>query len=467
MSRVMIGIPCYQMVPPEVLEDYMRLAFWLGRRDPDNDYFLGIKTKSEQFRARNSIVQAAYQAGADYLFMMDDDHIVDIDGASMPSDRYGFLKKLISHMESDPSIGIVGALYYHRGGECRPVLMREHDGAYFYMRDDEIRHELQDVAVQGGGAMLIRMTVFDKIGVEPFEPEHEYGTDVQICRKAAQAGFRVCSDTSIELGHVLSSRTIITGRNRHQHYAQTMDAHDGAAANHRLAGIYRAFRRDVIEYLGVSDLQDLLNLAKQYPDHQAKFAEYRESGRLADFYRDGGSAYLARACFLKSEANLTGNSQPFDDFVLSTVKTNVPAVGVDFGCGAGVVTFELAKGGHRVHFIDIDGSPTYEFLKWRCAKYGLTGVSAFFDWPNEPVDYVIALDSIEHLEDWRGTLDRFAAILKPEAALITNFALNKDRANPEHIFMDHAAAISHLAGLRMYPLNLAVYQYRPEFEATK
>ena len=55
-ERVFIGIPCYQSVAPEVLEDYMRFAFYLGRRYQEYDFFLGIKTKSEQFRARNAIV---------------------------------------------------------------------------------------------------------------------------------------------------------------------------------------------------------------------------------------------------------------------------------------------------------------------------------------------------------------------------------------------------------------------------
>src|SRR5512135_812805 len=98
MSRIVIGIPCWDKVPPEVLDDYMRFAYYLGRRYTEHEFWLGIKTKSEQFRARNSIVEAAYQVNADYLLMMDDDHIIDIGSANYASEKYEFLRTLIGHM---------------------------------------------------------------------------------------------------------------------------------------------------------------------------------------------------------------------------------------------------------------------------------------------------------------------------------------------------------------------------------
>ena len=74
--RIMIGIPCYRDVAGETLEDYMRFAFHLGRRT-EHEYVMGIKTKSEQFRARNGIVEGALQTKCDYLFFLDDDHVLD------------------------------------------------------------------------------------------------------------------------------------------------------------------------------------------------------------------------------------------------------------------------------------------------------------------------------------------------------------------------------------------------------
>ena len=54
-------------------------------------------------------------------------------------------------------------------------------------------------------------------------------------------------------------------------------------------------------------------------------------------------------------------------------------------------------------------------------------------------DYVLMLDSIEHIEDWRGTLERVIASLKEGGVLATNYFSNRDFNNPEHVSMDHAA----------------------------
>ncbi len=59
-NRIFIGSPIYGKVDQEILEDWMRLAYHCGRRMPEYDFFLGIKTKSEQFRARNTIVESNY-----------------------------------------------------------------------------------------------------------------------------------------------------------------------------------------------------------------------------------------------------------------------------------------------------------------------------------------------------------------------------------------------------------------------
>ena len=136
--RIMIGIPCYRDVAGETLEDYMRLAFHLGRRT-EHDYLVGIKTKSEQFRARNAIVEGALQTDCDYLFFLDDDHVIDWEESRTSSFKYDLVQKLIDHMEKDKDIGVCGVVYYHRGAECRPVLLNEgKDGGYYWIRDDEI-----------------------------------------------------------------------------------------------------------------------------------------------------------------------------------------------------------------------------------------------------------------------------------------------------------------------------------------
>jgi hypothetical protein len=212
-KTICIGIPCFHGVDYQVLEDYMRLAFHLGRRHIDYNFQLAIKGKSEQFRARNAIVKAALQNSADFILMLDDDHLIDIGKSNNPSTAYDMPIKLAKLLEKSPDIGIVGALYYQRGGDCFPVIMEENkDGEPHFLHNCEISGRLQKVDVTGGGCMMIRKEVFDRIDEPWFSPEYEYGTDIQICKAARAKGFQVWCDTSIEIGHLRLEKEVITSK---------------------------------------------------------------------------------------------------------------------------------------------------------------------------------------------------------------------------------------------------------------
>jgi len=314
--------------------------------------------------------------------------------------------------------------------------------------------------------MLIKTRVFDKIGAECFEPEHQYGTDIQVCRKARKAGFKVYCDTSIELGHVRSERSVITGKNRHEHYTASLDRSDNILLNARVGNIYKHFREDVMEYLGIDSVETLVNLANEYDDHRKRFCEYSD---LQQYYKDAGPAYLARATFIKSEFNEHPNR--FDDFVLTSIRANSPGTGLDFGCGAAPITFELCRRGQKVYFCDIPGSVPYEFLKWRAKKHGLNGTRALFiddpetQWPGDAtLDWVTCLDSIEHLPDgeWQCLLERISNSLVAFGGLLTNFVMLEDDNNSEHIFMDKGEFMKECVKHFLYPLNTAVFQKRDD-----
>lgn len=211
-SVICIGIPAYDGLDHQVSEDYMRLMYHLGRRCPEYDFQLAIRGKSEQFRARNSIVKAGLQFGADYIFMLDDDHIFDIETGQTATNAYDVIPKLVKHLENNPKIGIVGGLYYQRGGECSPVIMHEWEGKPYFLHHSEVAGGMQKVDVTGGGCMMIRASVFDKIADPWFAPEFEYGTDIQICRKVREAGYEVWCDTSLEIGHIQKEKHIVSSK---------------------------------------------------------------------------------------------------------------------------------------------------------------------------------------------------------------------------------------------------------------
>lgn len=453
-KRVTIGIPCFNSVSPETLEDYMRFAYYLGRHYEGFDFSLAIKPKSEQFRARNSIVEAALQWGADYVLMLDDDHVIDWmeqaqTVANAEQSHYEFLRTLIGHMERTPGAAIVGALYYHRGGECRPVVMKEgKDGGFYYMRDDEIANGLQEVAVTGGGCMLIDMNLFSRIPGPWFEPEFQFGTDVQICKKAREEGRGVYCDTSLTLGHVLSRREVVTAKNRHRIMAesQARGAPQGIDPEWSSGAALRLYHMDVEQYLGM-DLSQIQEVARRYSTDD--LSKYQDD--LTQYYATRGKAQLARQVLF----HLNPHCIEEMEFVFSTVNTNAEGYGIEFGCGSAPVSFELALRGHRMDFVDIDGAAAYEFTKWR-AKH--RGIEDRCGWSiRGPYDYALMLDAIEHIKDWEPVLEKIVDALKNDGALITNYFRNQDYDNPEHVSMDKGAVKQFLVSRGVYPLNEMVW----------
>jgi hypothetical protein len=449
MSRVLIGIPCYRDVPAETLEDYLRFAYHLGRRSTRHEYFVAIKAKTEQFRARNSIVEGALQVGCDYIFFLDDDHVLDWEKTSGPASNYDIIDRLIDHMEHDDMLGVVGAVYYHRGSECRPVLMkRGTDGGYYYLRDDEVTGQLQDVAVQGGGCMLLRCKMFDRIHQPWFAPEHQLGTDIQICTKALEAGFKVKCDTGIKIGHVMNSREIVTPANRHRialessrTASQASQASQGMDSAWTTNSALALYRQDAEEYLELS-FEGIRDLCMRYS--MADFREYQNSD---DYYRKKGREQLARQVMFH---HLPSSIEEMNHFH-QLINMQAEAHGADFGCGSAPVTFEFVMKGHKMDFIDIDGSGAYEFLKWRAKK---RGVSDRCGWKlSGPYDYVLMLDSLEHIKDWQPVLEQIVASIKPNGGLILNFFENMDYANPEHVNMDKEGVRKFLTNHGVYPVH--------------
>ncbi len=444
--RIMIGIPCYQNVSAETLEDYVRFTYYLGRRMPEHEFLIGIKSKTEQFRARNSIVEGALQSSCDYLLFLDDDHVIDWENTQGPNSRYGFVKTFLEHFEKDEKLGIVGAVYYHRGNECRPVLMQERNGAYFWIRDDEIKNELQEVGVQGGGCMMLRMKMFDRIKGPWFEPEFDLGTDIQICKKAKEAGYKVACDTSVKIGHVLSKREVITPQNRHRvaaESARTVAQGDTGMDEDWLNNSALAlYRMDAEEYLGVPFVS-MGTIAVRYD--MKSLEEHKDN--LEEYYASLGKEQLARQVLfhhLKTQRNQM-------EYFHKLIDTRVPAYGAEFGCGSAPVSFELCMRGHKMDFIDIDGAGAYEFTKWRAKKRGIDDRCG---WKLEgPYDYVFMLDSLEHIKDWQKVLSDVISSLKERGALITNYFQNQDYKNPEHVSMDKPAVMKFLTDNNVYPVN--------------
>ena len=74
-ERILIGVPGWNGLVPEAQEPFMRMLLRTQRDLPDLEISVLIVSKSEQFRARNKIVNAALGNDCTWLLMLDDDMV--------------------------------------------------------------------------------------------------------------------------------------------------------------------------------------------------------------------------------------------------------------------------------------------------------------------------------------------------------------------------------------------------------
>jgi 2-polyprenyl-3-methyl-5-hydroxy-6-metoxy-1,4-benzoquinol methylase len=94
---------------------------------------------------------------------------------------------------------------------------------------------------------------------------------------------------------------------------------------------------------------------------------------------------------------------------------------LDIGCNAGGQCSVWAEDNHRVHGLDIN-EPLLELARNRAAEakqeidYRL-GSATRLPWPDESMDGCIALELLEHVEDWRSCVREFVRVLRPGGVL--------------------------------------------------
>lgn len=447
---ICVGIPSFAGLDYDVAQDYMNLFFHLGRRCPEYDFQLAIKGKSEQFRARNAIVKAALQYSADYILMLDDDHIFDI--GDDPKEAYDLPIKLVKHLEDNPKIGVVGALYYQRGGDCHPVFMQEKDGLPYFVDMGEVAGGMQKVDITGGGCMMIRASMFDKIEEPWFAPEHEFGTDIQLAHQVKKAGYEVWIDTSLEIGHLQRERAVISSKNRKE-FITTPSRQELTFVDEKI--VVDDFVKDVMEYTGYKDKKELFEACNSFME----LSEIEDKGSV-EWYQKYPMERVARqaAFMLASE-----HKQDLLKGALQSLGDESPKRILDFGCGTGTIGFELAKRGHDVHFLDILNTGTFNFLQWRMKKHGLKahywetqgGPPSTLD--GNKYDVIIAMDSIEHIEDWKGTIKLLYNRIKYNGIMLSNNGILDDQDHPEHYELRPTEFTKEMIETGFQTVNLITY----------
>ncbi|MFH1364086.1 MAG: methyltransferase domain-containing protein, partial [Candidatus Aenigmatarchaeota archaeon] len=351
--------------------------------------------------------------------------------------------------------GIIGALYFQRAGIHHPVIMRKGvDGKYYWIKKEEIESKMQEVDVTGGGCILINMKIFDRVVSPWFEPEFSMGTDVQICSKTKEQGFTVWCDTSVEIGHVKQIREVITSKNIGEGEKTTQRIVGKMSDDWAIVSAKNLYNMDVEEYLKMTP-QEINDLAGKYQELQRKHIGYYDD--KDEYYKNLGKEQVARQYWFHNHPD---SADPILFKSILNLMNGQKMKGLDFGCGSAPLGFELLKYGHDMDFVDIEGTPAYEFTKWRVKKRNLKA-----GWKiNGSYDVILLFDIIEHLEDWKSHLDNIISSMKNGGHIVTNYFVNTDRLNPEHISMDQDAVREYLVSKKVYPVNLLVWRKHDKIE---
>ncbi len=93
----------------------------------------------------------------------------------------------------------------------------------------------------------------------------------------------------------------------------------------------------------------------------------------------------------------------------------------DIGCAAGTQSMLWAELGHCVHGLDVN-EPLLRLARERSASAGYSidfqvGSATELPWEDESMDVVLALELLEHVEEWKTCLKEFVRILRPRGVL--------------------------------------------------
>ncbi len=159
-------------------------------------------------QARDMIASLAIQHGVDYLLFLDDDH-------TFPPDLWF---RLLAHGKD-----VVGALCFRRNEPFGPCIFRwqtepKEGKLMVYDRPDLVGKGLQKVDGIGFGAVLIKTSVFAKLGPQPWFKFSEVGEDLHFCDLCAQAGVEVYCDTSLVAPHINDDGILVDEKIFFQHH---------------------------------------------------------------------------------------------------------------------------------------------------------------------------------------------------------------------------------------------------------
>lgn len=140
--------------------------------------------------ARNSLIGDFLKTDAEYIFFVDSDTGIPLDG----------LKKLTESKKD-----IISGLYFQRYPPYNPTMKKLQENEYGnkeYLPVKDYSEGVISVDVVGAGCLLISRRVCETM-IDPyfFSPENNYSEDTYFCFGAKKAGFSIYVDTTVKCKH--------------------------------------------------------------------------------------------------------------------------------------------------------------------------------------------------------------------------------------------------------------------------
>ena len=147
----------------------------------------------------------ALKRGADYLWLLNNDTIIDKNA----------LSELISCIESSEDVGAVGSMIYYYGSDKKIWFVRSEitwSHSFRFVRahhineHDEGTHRIERSDYLSGCSMLVKRDAWEKTG--PFDVSYfSYGEEIDWCIRASRKGFKFLAVPSSIVWHKVSFST--------------------------------------------------------------------------------------------------------------------------------------------------------------------------------------------------------------------------------------------------------------------
>lgn len=244
--KVAFGIPTEGHTPPEAFQSIRNMCFRHGvlqerTKNSTNPVEFFDMTAGRMFTplAREQLAEKAIGAGADYLFMIDDDMLA-------PANLFELLWR--------HNVDIVSPLAFTRNPPHLAVLYDLSEGWDPIMHRAFVdtrwikswpRNKLVECDATGFGAVLIKTSVLKKMPQPWFMCSSATGEDVWFCHRAKkEAKAHVFMDTSVEIGHLGAPIIINTKTSEQYQDPAEMEKLYGPYKKH---GVFDVCHRDLIE----------------------------------------------------------------------------------------------------------------------------------------------------------------------------------------------------------------------------